>query len=160
FYLRELRIALDHYIVSLEREEDFEIAERGGLPRLHPFLDADLLSLLFRTPPELLCQGGRAKGLVRGMLAKRFPDLGFERQKKIGATNFMRSKLLAEGKRAFERLGGKLALAELGAVDAKRWRLTSQRILAQTASQQLHYVWTVLSMESWLRTRLSMGGGG
>jgi asparagine synthetase B (glutamine-hydrolysing) len=157
FYLREMRIALDHYIVSMELEEDFEISQRGGLPRLHPFLDADLLSLLFRTPPDLLCRGGRAKGLVREMLAERFPALGFERQKKVVASNFFQSRLLNEGGAAWEAMGDRLALAEIGVIDAPRWRLTSRRVLEHNDRQQAHFVWLAASLESWLRSHVSLG---
>ncbi len=154
FYLREIRVALDHYIVSMELEEDFEIAQRGGLPRLHPFLDADLLSLLFRTPPDLLYRGGRAKSLIRDMLAKRFPALGFERQKKVVASNFFQTRLINEGGSAWKNMGQRLALAEIGVIDAARWRLTSQKVTGHNDRKQAHFIWLAASLESWLRSRL------
>jgi asparagine synthase (glutamine-hydrolysing) len=153
FYVRDLRVPLDHYMVSMEFEEDFEVARRGGVERLYPFLDADLLDFLYRTPPTLLNRGGRAKGLVRGMMAERFPGLGFESQRKVGATNFIESRLFAESRSCWDAMGERLALADLGVIDAERWRLTLRDILEQSRSKQLHFVWLVLTMESWLRAR-------
>jgi asparagine synthetase B (glutamine-hydrolysing) len=153
FYLRDVKAPLDHYLASTEFEEDFEIAHRGGVRRLHPYLDADLLGFLLRTPPDLLCRGGRAKGLIRSMLSARFPGLGFERQRKVGATNFIQTRLLREGKGVWDQMGKSLALADLGVIDAKRWELTLQRVLAQNDRSQLHYLWLVSTMEKWLRAR-------
>jgi len=153
FYMRDLRIPMDHYLVSMEFEEDFEVSRRGGVERLYPFLDADLLDFLYRTPPPLLSKGGRAKGLVRGMMAERFPGLGFESQRKVGATNFIESRLFKESKACWDDLGERLALADLNVIDAPRWRLTLRDILEQNRSKQLHFVWLVLTMESWLRAR-------
>jgi asparagine synthase (glutamine-hydrolysing) len=153
FYMRDVRGALDHYLVSMEFEEDFEIAHRGGIQRLHPFLDADLLDLLARMPPRLLNRGGRAKGLVRGMMAARFPALGFESQRKIGATDFIESRLFAEAAGCWNAMGSRLALADLGVLDAGRWSLTLRDTLAQNKRDSLHFVWLVLTLESWLRAR-------
>ena len=153
FYMRDVRVALDHYLVSMEFEEDFEIARRGGIERLHPFLDPDLLDLLARMPPRLLNRGGRAKGLVRGMMAARFPDLGFESQRKIGATNFIESRLLAESRDCWDAMGNRLALADLGVLDGGRWNLTLRDTLAHNNRHGLHFVWLVLTLESWLRAR-------
>jgi hypothetical protein len=87
------------------------------------------------------------------MMATRFPGLGFESQRKIGATNFIHSRLLREGGACWEALDRRLALADLGVVDASRWRLTLQQILEQNEGTQIHFIWLVLTMESWLRSR-------
>ena len=154
-YLAELRTALDHPLVALELEEAFEHGRRLGVAVRQPFLDADLVELLCRTPPEVLNRGGRAKGLVRGTLARRFPGLGFEQQKKVGATRFAQDTLLAEGRRAWRSLGSAWALAELGVVDARRLEDEVTRTLADPGRRaQVCSLWDLFSAEAWVRTRL------
>ncbi len=111
--------SLDHALLAMELEEYFEAGRRLGVRFGHPFWDADLLTLLYRTPPELLNQGGRSKGLVRSMLARRFPELGFERQRKVSGTPVSRRIFVEEGGAAWRRLGGATALSDLGVVDAR-----------------------------------------
>ena len=83
FYFSELWESLDHPLTAMEMEEIFENGTRMGLRILMPYWDADLLEMLYRVPPHLLNKGGRSKGLVRQSVARRFPQLGFERQKKV-----------------------------------------------------------------------------
>ena len=78
-------------MLAMENEECFESWRMMGVRELLPFWDPDLIKLLYRIPPEFLNRGGRSKGLVRDMLARRFPHLGFERQKKVVAIDFFRS---------------------------------------------------------------------
>ncbi len=82
FYHQEIRPALEHSLVSMEMEESFEGARRLGLKVCKPYWDADLVELLCRVPPRYLNQGERSKGLVRSVISRRFPHLGFEKQKK------------------------------------------------------------------------------
>ena len=60
---------------------------------------------------------GYSKGLVRQILAQRFPQLGFGRDRKVTASGFYRSVLISEGVEAWKRMGGAQALAELGIVE-------------------------------------------
>ena len=90
-----------------------------------PYWDVDVLEMLYRIPPHLLNKGGRSKGLVRQTVARRFPQLGFERQKKVIATNLFNSMMLQDGKKAWRVLGGTQALAKLGIVDEERLGSTS-----------------------------------
>ena len=110
--------------------------------------------MLYRIPPHLLNKGGRSKGLVRQSVARRFPQLGFERQKKVIATNFFNSTMLQDGKKAWQVLGGTPALAELGIVDGERLGSTMEDILAGNQLRQAYRIWDVLNLESWLRPRL------
>src|SRR5437588_460285 len=82
------RPALDHAIVSWEWEELFEVYRRLGMRLLQPFWDPDLIDMLYRTPPLRLISDGRTKGLLRASLGRRFPALGFERQRKVEASSF------------------------------------------------------------------------
>jgi hypothetical protein len=121
---------------------------------LQPFWDADLVEFLYRTPPDLLNRGGRSKGLVRGMLARRFPHLGFEQQKKVVSLDFFRTTMLRAGADVWNQMGGAKALAELGVVDAKRLNSTIEAIIAGGQKSQAHHIWDVLNVEAWLRPRL------
>ena len=154
FYFRELWESLDHPLTAMEMEEVFESGTRMGLRILMPYWDADLLEMLYRVPPHLLNKGGRSKGLVRQSVARRFPQLGFERQKKVISTNFFNSMMLQDGKKAWQALGGTPALAELGIVDRERLGSTIEGILAGNQLRQAYRIWDVLNLESWLRPRL------
>ncbi len=155
FYFDELRLSLDHPLVAMEMEETFEQARRVGAAVRAPYWDADLLELLYRTPPELLNRGGRAKGLVRDTLARRFPKLGFQGQRKVNSARFATSLLSSETARAWESVGEAAALAEAGVVDAKRVGPAVESLLtAGTDARSMHTVWDVLNLEVWLRSRL------
>jgi asparagine synthase (glutamine-hydrolysing) len=153
FYLSEVRYALDSPVLALELEEFWESGRRMGLCMLHPFWDADLTDFLFRTPPELLYRGGKTKGLVRESLARRFPNLGFERHRKLGATSFYRSVLATEGASVWQRCGGPHALSELGIVDRRRTERHTQELLLRGEALEVYRIWYILSTESWLRGR-------
>jgi asparagine synthase (glutamine-hydrolysing) len=153
FYLREIRRALDHPLVAREREETFEEGGRTGVRILQPFLDAELVDLLLRTPPRLLNRDGRSKGLVRQMLARRFPGLGFERQKKVTSIGFFRNTIMKEAPGAWRMMGGTPALADLGVVDPKAVR-SFQGVLAQRDPRDAQRVWAVLNLEAWVRPRM------
>lgn len=154
FYALETRLALDHYLFSMESEENFESVRQGALPVGKPFLDADLVGLLCRIHPDRLCSNERTKGLVREMLSDRFPGLGFERQKKVQAVGFFRSLIRAEGPDVWAEMGGLGALTKLGIIDEKRVRLTVDGLLIHndptaSASEIGH----ILISEAWLRSR-------
>ena len=151
-YRYELRVGLDHAIVGMEMEENYENMRLTGLRTLAPFQDADLVHFLYRVPPELLDRGGRAKGLVRAELARRFPDLGFERHKKISALSFARNVAIEQGERAWKELGGVPALAEQGVVDPKAFERELRTIVGGN-EQEAYRIWDVLNLESWTRNR-------
>jgi asparagine synthase (glutamine-hydrolysing) len=118
FYARESRAFLDHSLMSRDLEEQYEFGALNGVRYMHPYWDADLAAQIYRTPPELLMKGGRTKGLVRETLARRFPGLGFERQRKVSALSFFRGLAIAEGPALARSVGRFEALAALGVVDA------------------------------------------
>jgi asparagine synthase (glutamine-hydrolysing) len=154
FYVREMRRAFDHPLVSWEFEETFENGQHLGVTIQSPFLDADVVAFLCRVPPALLNRGGVAKGLVRQMVAEQFPGLGFERQKKVLATNFFLDRMLKEGAHAWQVLGGVPALGQLGLVDEAAVRLAVETILTQRQAGQAFRVWDLLNLESWVRPRI------
>ncbi len=154
-YLREVRTSLDHPLVSWELEEMFEVYQRAGVHLVQPYQDADLVDMLYRTPPMLLLHDGRSKGLVRRSLARRFPNLGFERQRKMEATRFYASLIYKDGAQIWEELGGAQTLANLGIID-ERYRPVLDRLLQRREDgTSAHRVWTVLNLETWARAQVS-----
>ena len=153
FYFRGLPDAFLHPMRSLDQEELYASRRRVGLRELQPYWDSDLVEFLFRTPPRLLNRGGRTKGLVRYAVGRRFPGLGFERHRKISASNFFCELVQAQGPLVWQRMGGVRALAELGVVDAgsvNQWlakRVPDDRLM-DTAK-----VWETLGLEAWVRAR-------
>jgi asparagine synthetase B (glutamine-hydrolysing) len=150
-YQRELEEALDHPLTNVEVEEAHESGRHLGVQVMQPFWDADLIRFLVRVPPEHLNRGGRSKGVVREMLARRFPELGFDRHKKVVATGYSTELMLTEGRRAWERLGGPVELAKLDAVDFARLQWSAMRTFEERDVNEVHRLWYVLSLEAWLR---------
>jgi asparagine synthetase B (glutamine-hydrolysing) len=155
FYLRSARTALDLPLISMVSEESFNIGERLGFRELQPFWDADLVDLLYRTPPVLLNNDGRNKGLVRSTLARRFPQVGFNQQRKMGASEFYATSLFREGGEALQRLGKMQALADLRVVDEAGLRSFLEHIVARRPVRQAFQIWKVLNLETWVRAHAS-----
>ena len=130
----------------------FEVYERIGVRVLQPFWDPDLLELLYRTPPSILLRDGRNKSLVRRTLARRFPELGFEQQRKINSINFYASLIHREGSEAFKKLGRIQMLADLGIVDERRLYPHLERVMARRETgTSLYRFWNIMNLESWVR---------
>jgi len=153
FYLQQGRLSLDHPIVSMEMEELFENGRHIGVRMAQPYWDPDLVDLLYRIPPDVLSRGGRAKGLVRDTLARRFPDLGLERQKKVIATDYFTSVMLGEGREVWAEMGGPQALAELGVVDGARTEAAAQEMFSSGNPRAANRIWNILNLEAWVRPR-------
>lgn len=158
FYVREMRRALDHAVVSMEMEENFEIGLRSGVPYSAPYWDPDLVDFLFRTPPQLLSEGGRSKGLVRQVLKRRFPELGFERQRKVLASNFFARVMSEEAQGVLRSLGGIAALDELGIADGSEFESTLQNAIQTGDNWRITQMWHVLNLESWVRLHVRERG--
>ncbi len=153
-YFAEMRLSLDHPLVSLEMEEAFENGKRLGMRFLQPYFDADLVEMLYRTPIALLNRGGQAKGLVRETVSRRFPGLGFDRQKKIEISDFFWQLMRRDGDRLWKQMGGAKALASLDLVDPERVDAFVQMAINSRDHLQAFRAWMIMSMESWLRPRL------
>lgn len=154
---------LEHQLGSMEREEAFERGRRLGTETFMPFWDADLDRFLARVPPHLMNQGYWSKGLVREPLARRFPNAGFETQKKVLSTT-LATRLMAEQlPGAWDGMGGIEVLREAGIVDSNRLRSDVEKRLkllmrpegtkntVLERAMTTHEIWTVLNVESWLR---------
>jgi hypothetical protein len=149
FYEQEMRTALDHALISLEHEESVEFGRRLGVTFMHPYCDADLVELLYRMPPSLLYRGGRSKGLVRDTVARRFPALGFDRQRKVNATGFYLDILQREGAQAWAAVEHGKALAALGVVDGPRLVDTMSGLIAGGAPRDRYRIWSILNLAAW-----------
>lgn len=155
-YFAESRLALDHPLVSWELEETFENGRRLGVRFFHPYWDSDLVELLWRTAPSVLASGGRMKGLVRKVVSRRFPELGFDKQKKVEVRGLFFSILANEAPAMWKEIGGARSLARLGLVES---RLLDQEVyhvlgLQSGTHAQACKLFNVMNMESWLAKRL------
>ena len=148
---------LDHPLVSMSMETDFESWRRTGVRELMPYWDADLVDFLYRTPPEFLIRGERSKALVRQTVARRFPGLNFERQKKVVGFNFFTNLMLEEGPHLWREMEGAPALAELGIVDATVVDSAVSELLSGTQPwYEAQRIRDIALLEGWLRPRLGM----
>jgi asparagine synthase (glutamine-hydrolysing) len=154
YYFAEIRLSLDHPLMSWEMEEIFENGKRLGVRFLQPYFDAELAEMLYRTPMALLNRGGLTKGLVRDTISRRFPGLGFDRQKKIEITEFFSDLIRRDGERVWKRMGGAQALAALDLVNPARVDSFVRTAINSGKHRQTFQVWMLMSMESWLRPRL------
>jgi len=107
---------------------------------------------MFRIPPRLLNQGGRTKGMVRDAIARRFPDLGFERHRKVFAYGFFGSIVKDQGPAAWSRLGGAKTLAGLGVVDGKRVDALAAHLFSGKEPREMYRIWDILHLEAWAQT--------
>lgn len=146
FYVREMRSGLDHPLTSWELEEQYEFGKASGQAFLHPYWDADLVDILYRTPPALLSGGGRAKGLVRGTLARRFPMLGLDRQRKVSGTSFYRTLVNSQLPKAAQDVGECRALADLGVITTEAAREYGSPDFGTPVNR-----WDVINLETWVR---------
>ncbi len=152
-YFAESRTALEHPLVSMEFEELYVQARRLDMPILQPFWDSQLVEYLYRVPPDLLNAGGRSKALIRDSVARRFPGLGFERQRKIAATGLVRSLIEGEGATAWSELGGVDALGDSGVVDGRALYEQIEGILGSRELRKYYLVWDFLALGSFLKAK-------
>ena len=151
FYASDGAMVLDHPAIAAQREDDYEDGRRAGVHLMHPYWQPDLVSFLYRVPPELLLRGGLEKGVVRRSLARRFPNLGFERQKKVVSGEYQRSKMRSELPPALRRAEGFKALIDLGVVDGAKVDTLIASALATSDRRDLYRVWQLLTLETWVR---------
>jgi len=129
-----------------------------------PFWDPDVVDFLVRTPPRLLHSGHRAKGILRGTLANRFPAGGFEDQKKILIIDFSTEMLTEQIPRAWEEYEGAPILSASGIVDETELQSAYQSSRRKLQGRErgdgsnvlefsalAHKLWSVLNLEAWAR---------
>jgi hypothetical protein len=91
-----------------------------------------------------------SKGLVRRSLARRFPALGLERQRKVLATSFFQSLLIREGPVLADMAGNFPALSALGIVDGQATGAFVREELKRPGPR-LRRIWDYLNLEMWVR---------
>jgi asparagine synthetase B (glutamine-hydrolysing) len=151
-YVNEIVTGLDHPLVSMEYEESFEGGRRFGIRKSAPFQDYELAEFLIRTPPTYLNRGNKSKGLVRNLLTNRFPELGFDKQKKRAGTPFFQDTLLNEGSHYWEASGGTTTLSELGIVDKPKMDAEVHKIFSGVEpAHRAWFIWHSVCMDSWCK---------
>jgi hypothetical protein len=154
-YIREMKLGLDHPLVSWELEEQFQFNRNAGVRVAHPLWDPDLVDMLYRTPPMMLIQEGRTKGLIRTSLARRFPNLGFEQQRKVEGTRFYSSLIYGQARQLWQQLGGTPTLVKLGIVDERTIEQGFEHFLTRRKQGDAHHAWSILNLEAWARAHTS-----
>jgi asparagine synthase (glutamine-hydrolysing) len=154
-YIREMKLGLDHPLVSWELEEQFHFNRNAGVHVAHPLWDPDLVDMLYRTPPMMLIQEGRTKGLIRTSLARRFPNLGFEQQRKVEGTRFYSSLIYRQARELWQQLGGTPTLGKLGIVDERSIEQGFEHFLTRQKQGDAHHAWSILNLEAWARAHTS-----
>lgn len=152
FYHRESAVFLDHPLNAWLFEEQHQIGQILGVQYTHPYWDADLVAHVYRVRPERLNDGNRTKALVRQTVDRRFPALGFERQRKVAALDFFVSILRREGPALGERIADFSALGSLGLVAPDGARAFMRAAWTGT-SREMGAAWNLINMESWVRAQ-------
>jgi asparagine synthetase B (glutamine-hydrolysing) len=151
-YLRDTINMMEHPLTAMEAEETFEMGRRLQMRFLQPYWDPDVADILYRTPPLLLFANGRSKSIVRRAMARRFPGLGLEHQKKRAGTTFMASVLTSELPPLWQRTGGDLtALSDLRVIEPRAAGRLAAESLASGSPKRRARVWEMMNVETWVR---------
>ena len=95
---------------------------------------------------------GLAKALVRRPLARRFPELGFDRQRKSKLGVAFLSVLETQAGAARQAMGGFPTLVDLGVIDREQVRVLLDDALAgRSHRERLGWAWELLNLEAWAR---------
>jgi len=148
-YLCLMLESLDSYFVTKELEDTYEFGRRLDVHVLEPYWDSRLLELLYRTPPKILNRGGRSKGLVRESVARRFPDLGFEKQRKVLAADFFASNIWEQAPAAWRDSKAAKTLAELGVIDSARVEALLEETVRKRSVRGAGVLWEILNLNAW-----------
>ncbi len=145
----------DQALFSMDQEEDYEIGRRLGMVYGQPYWDTDLIEFLCRIPPRLLIVDGREKSIVRKTIARRFPNLGFEKQKKVMASKFYYANLVSGGAEAREKIGGLHMLDKYGIIGNNTSGDPFGEIIASPDFRIGYRAWELLNFEVWLQNHIT-----
>ena len=81
-YYQHSLASVDNAHVYYEFETAFHVETMCGLRLLSPYHDADLVRFFTRIPPPVLVYGNKYKGLLRPVVERHLPGLGFGGQRK------------------------------------------------------------------------------
>jgi asparagine synthase (glutamine-hydrolysing) len=150
-YVATIRDLPQSPFLLLEMEQGAAWMEGFGLVGLYPYYDRDLMELALRLPPSVLFAGGRMKAPLRRLVDRRLP--GFEMPpKKVDFTAAGKAILRRAGRRTWQRLGGAVALADLGLIEPGRTAAFVEAFFSGYSEDWL-LVWRLLSTEAWVRAR-------
>ena len=152
YYLRDTRSMLDSPDKWFAEEETFLVGQRSGIPVRQPFRDPDLIDFLVKVRPLGRSEGDLSKALVRRPLVRRFPHLGFARQRKTWLGEAWQAVLSTQLGQQCRTMGDIWGLAELGVVDPEQGRALMDDALAGKGSESgAEYAWMILNLEAWVR---------
>ncbi len=137
--------------IGMVCEQQFYRNKEVGIPTLHPYWHRPLANFLFRMPPELLEDGRKTKSLARRLVAARFPDLGFDKQKKVVAVDFAKEILQKELPGLWRYLDRARCMADLGLVDPGPYHAMLERYSQSDKGRHLYQVWHGGTIEEWIR---------
>lgn len=153
YYQHSLAAAANPHLYY-EFETAFHVEKLCGVRLLSPYHDRDLVRFFTRIPPPLLVRGNKYKGLLRPVVEKHLPGLGFGSQRKDypqedvdAELNDLRASLgRALPGQAFTRLQA------LGIVDGAVLAAESDRVGA-LPMVPLVRLYAALSAERWVQAR-------
>lgn len=130
-------------------EESFEQGQLLGMTLHHPYHDPEIVDFFCRLPLHLANSGGWIRGLTRRQLARRFPDLGFDRQVKMLA-NTVHDDCLEQGRQAVAARRDAFPLSHaLGIIDAR----TAEVAIRQPRRRSARDAWQLSMTERWIRAQ-------
>lgn len=127
----------------------------GGLPRVDPYVDPEVVATITRLPPTWLLHGGVRRGLFREAMRGVLPDLVRLRMTKASFEPAFRRCLAAAVPRGdFDGAVQARHLEALDLVDADLFEPQARRFLAgHDDADGWATIWPVLTAESFLRSR-------
>jgi asparagine synthase (glutamine-hydrolysing) len=157
FYGREASVFLDHPLMSWLFEEQFAFAAPLGVRYVHPYWDPDLVAHMYRVPPDRLNEGNRTKALVRQTVDRRFPALGFQRQRKVTATDFFADLVRREAPPLARQVADFTGLSTLGIVVPQAARdFLRHAWSGGQPPRTVGMAWNLVNMEAWVRGQLGL----
>jgi hypothetical protein len=135
----------------MAHEQTFEMGSRIGIKILAPFLDSDLIDLLFAAPPNFLIRNGYGKSPTRKILVDTFPGLNFDKQKKFFLDPLVDNLLLKRLPEIYRSEKIPARLVDLEIIDKKRFN--TYKDSSAKSSNSLFFFREILNLETWLSNK-------
>lgn len=139
-----------------ELDQSFFWSRHHGFTLLCPYLDREVVELAVRMHPDNLIAGGVTKAPLRLLVQKRLPKVAM-RRKKVDFTLMIHQVLRAHARTPWDRVSGRLALADLRIVNPDRIVPLIDDYFAGRNDRWLP-TWLLLSTEDWVRARSGLPG--
>jgi len=152
-YEFEMQRPLQHPLVMNDMETKFSVGEEVGVGYFEPYWDAELVDLLYRTPPDILSHGAAVKGLVHSLIKRSLPGFTIPKQTKIALGSYYQSRIRSEAQAAWQASSGLPALSRLGLIHPKKFSQLVEGLLKAKNPPNLWLIPHVLSIEAWAATR-------